>query len=196
MPINPGMLTEALAVVGRDEYPRLVEDGPPFQFIHQYSDLLIKIAPNVRKFHSSEYLNALATGEICFVVGFSGDIKQAQKRAAEAKSGVEVGYAIPKEGAQLWFDNLAIPKDAPHPDNAHLFIDYILRPHVIAAITDAVSYPNPNLAATALVNPTIRDDPGIYPPDAVRKLFYIDTPAPREYERARTRAWNRVKSGC
>ena len=90
----------------------------------------------------------------------------------------------------------AIPKDAPHPDNALRFIDYILRPEVIAAITNAVSYPNPNLAATAFVRPEIRDDSGIYPPQSVRRLFYIDLPAPRAYQRARTRAWNRVKSGC
>ena len=88
------------------------------------AELVTKVRPSVRKFHSSEYLNALATGEICFVVGWSGDIKQAQKRAAEAKSGVEIGYAIPKEGAQMWFDNLAIPKDARNVAEAHEFIDY------------------------------------------------------------------------
>ena len=93
-------------------------------------------------------------------------------------------------------DMLAIPRDAPHPDNAHRFLDYILRPDVIAAITDAVSYPNPNRAATALVDPAIRDDPGIYPPPEVMRRLYIDEPAPRAYERARTRVWNRVKSGC
>ena len=91
---------------------------------------------------------------------------------------------------------LAIPADAPHPDNAHKFIDYLLRPEVIAAVSNAVSYPNPNLAATPLVEPAIRDDPGIYPPEPVRRLLYIDQPAPRDYERARTRAWTRVKSGC
>ena len=90
---------------------------------------------------------------------------------------------------------LGIPKDAPHPENALKFIDYLLRPQVIAAITNAVSYPNPNRAATALVKPEIRDDPGIYPSDAVRKLFHLDVPAARDYERARTRAWNRVKAG-
>ena len=96
------------------------------------ADLLIKIRPSVRKFHSSEYLNALASGEICLVVGCSGDIKQAQKRAAEAKNGVEIGYAIPKEGAQLWFDNLAIPSDAKNVAEAHAFIDYLQRPEVAA----------------------------------------------------------------
>ena len=99
----------------------------------------------MRKFHSSEYLNALATGEICFVVGFSGDVKQAQKRAAEAKGGIEIGYAIPKEGAQLWFDNLAIPKDAPDPAEAHALINYLLKPEVAAKNTNFVSYANGNL---------------------------------------------------
>ena len=93
-------------------------------------------------------------------------------------------------------DMLGIPADAPHPDNAHAFINYILRPDIIAAITNAVSYPNPNLAATQLVAPEIRDDPGIYPPEPLKQLLYIDLPAPRTYERARTRAWTRMKSGC
>ena len=93
-------------------------------------------------------------------------------------------------------DMLGIPADAPHPDNAHAFIDYILRPEVIAAISNAVSYPNPNAAATALVDPAIRDDPGIYPPEEVRRRLHLDVPAPRAFERARTRAWTRVKSGC
>src|SRR4051794_20716208 len=96
------------------------------------TDLILQVRQNVRKFHSSEYLNALATGEICLVVGWSGDIKQAQKRAAEAKNGVEIGYSIPKEGAQMWFDNLAIPKDAKNVAEAHQLIDYLLRPEVAA----------------------------------------------------------------
>ena len=93
----------------------------------------------MRKFHSSEYLNALATGEICLVVGWSGDIKQAQKRAAEAKNGVEIGYAIPKEGAQMWFDNFAIPKDAKNVAEAHALIDYLLRPEVAAKNSNFIS---------------------------------------------------------
>ncbi|HVH78242.1 MAG TPA: polyamine ABC transporter substrate-binding protein [Stellaceae bacterium] len=157
--------------------------------------LLEKIRPYVRKFHSSQYINDLANGDICIALGYSGDVIQARNRAAEAKNGVRIEFRVPKEGAQFSIDMLGIPKDAPHPDNALKFIDYILRPDVIAAISDAVSYPNPNLAATPLVKPEIRDDPGIYPPPEVRKLFYVDLPAPRDYERARTRAWNRVKAG-
>ena len=163
--------------------------------LEKATKLLEQIRPYIRKFHSSQYINDLANGDICIALGYSGDVIQARNRAAEAKNGVTIAFRVPREGAQFSIDMLGIPKDAPHPDNALKFIDYILRPEVIAAISDAVSYPNPNLAATPLVKADIRDDPGIYPPPEVRKLFYIDLPAPRDYERARTRAWNRVKAG-
>jgi putrescine transport system substrate-binding protein len=121
---------------------------------------------------------------------------QARNRAREAGSPVDIAFRVPRQGAQMSIDMLGIPVDAPHPGNAYRFLDYMLRPEVIAAVSNAVSYPNPNLAANALVAPAIRDDPGIYPPASVRRVLYIDQPAPRAYERARTRAWNRVKSGC
>jgi putrescine transport system substrate-binding protein len=108
--------------------------------LEKAAELLMKIRPSVRKFHSSEYLNALAGGEICLVVGWSGDIKQSQKRAVEAKNGVEIGYSIPKEGAQMFFDNLAIPTDAGHVAEAHAFIDYLLRPEVAAKNSNLVAY--------------------------------------------------------
>jgi putrescine transport system substrate-binding protein len=157
---------------------------------------LQKIRPYIRKFHSSQYINDLANGDQCVALGYSGDVIQARNRAREAESPVEIAFRAPREGAQMSIDMLGIPADAPHPDNAHAFIDYILRPEVIAAISNAVSYPNPNLAATPLVASEIRDDPGIYPPDSVKRLLYIDLPAARAYERARTRAWSRMKSGC
>jgi putrescine transport system substrate-binding protein len=158
--------------------------------------LLDRVRPFVRRFHSSQYINDLAAGDICIALGYSGDVIQARNRARDAESGVEIAFRVPREGAQMSIDMLAIPADAPHPDNAHRFIDFILRPEIIAAITNAVSYPNPNRAATPFVAPEIRDDPGIYPPESVQLLFYIDRPAPRAYERARVRAWNRMKSGC
>src|SRR2546421_9127812 len=100
--------------------------------LEKAAEVLMKVRPYVRKFHCSEYLNALASGEICLVLGFSGDVKQAQKRAREAGNRVDIGYAIPKEGAQLWFDNLAIPRDARHPGEAHAMIDFLLRPEIAA----------------------------------------------------------------
>ena len=134
--------------------------------------LLAEVRPFVRKFHSSEYLNALAGGEICLVVGFSGDIKQAQKRAAEAKNGVEIGYAIPREGAQTFFDNLAIPKDARNVEEALAFINYLQRPQVAAKNTNFLSYANGNLASQKFINPAILNDRGIYPDAATMQRLY------------------------
>jgi putrescine transport system substrate-binding protein len=152
---------------------------------------LSKIRPYVRKFHSSEYINDLANGDLCASLGYSGDVIQARNRAREAKNGIALACVAPREGAEMAVDMLAIPQNAPHPAIALEFIDYILRPSVIADITDAVSYPNPNLAATPIVNRAIRDDPQVYPPEAVRRRFFVATPVPADYERTRTRAWTR-----
>ncbi len=156
---------------------------------------LEKIRPYIRKFHSSQYINDLAGGDLCVALGYSGDVIQARNRAREAGNKVEIAFRVPKEGAMMSVDMLGIPADAPHPENALRFIDYLLRPEVIADVTNAVWYPNPNLAATALVKPEIRNDPAVYPPEEIRRRLYVDLPAPAAYERARTRAWTRLKSG-
>lgn len=184
------VMPAALAYLGIDGKSRDLAD------LERAAALLEQVRPHIRRFHSSQYINDLAAGDICLAFGYSGDVIQARNRAREAGSPVEIAFRVPREGAQMSIDMLAIPRDAPHPDNAHQFIDYILRPDVIAAITNAVSYPNPNLAAAALIDPEIRDDPGIYPPADVMQRLYLDEPAPRAYERVRTRLWNRVKSGC
>jgi putrescine transport system substrate-binding protein len=158
-------------------------------------ETLMAIRPYVRKFHSSQYINDLANGDLCVAFGYSGDMVQAKKRAAEARNGVTVAYSIPKEGAMMWVDMMAVPKDAPHPQNALKFIDFILRPEIIAAISNAVAYADPNLAATKLVDPEIRNDPNIYPPPEVRARLFFDKPVTARYERLRTRAWTRVKTG-
>jgi putrescine transport system substrate-binding protein len=163
--------------------------------LQKAADLLLKIRPYVRKFHSSEYLNALATGEICFVVGFSGDIKQAQKRAAEAKGGVAVGYAIPKEGAQLWFDNLAIPKDAPDVAEAHALINYLLKPEVAAKNTNFIAYANGNLASQKFVDHAILNDRTIYPDAATMAKLYTITAHDQKTQRLINRLWTRIKTG-
>jgi putrescine transport system substrate-binding protein len=163
--------------------------------LERAADLVAKVRPSVRKFHSSEYLNALATGEICLVVGWSGDIKQAQRRAAEAKTGVEIRYSIPDGRAQMWFDNLAIPKDAPHVAEAHAFIDFLLRPDIAARNTNFVAYPNGNLASQKLIDKAILNDPTIYPPPStMAKLFTISARDPRT-QRLMNRLWTRVKTG-
>jgi putrescine transport system substrate-binding protein len=163
--------------------------------LQKATDLLIKIRPFVRKFHSSEYLNALASGEICFAVGFSGDVKQAQKRAAEAKNGVDVAYAIPKEGAQLWFDNLAIPKDAKHVAEAHAFINYLQKPEVAAKNSDLISYANGNLASQKFVDKEVLDDPTIYPDAETMNRLYTIKVYDAATQRLMNRLWTRIKTG-
>ena len=159
------------------------------------ADLLIKIRPSVRKFHSSEYLNALATGEICFVVGWSGDIKQAQKRAAEAKNGVDIAYAIPVEGAQMWFDNLAIPKDAKNVTEAHELINYLLAPDIAAKNSNYLSYANGDNPKEEPLDKSILDDKTIYPDAALMaKLYTISAHDPKT-QRLMNRLWIKIKTG-
>jgi putrescine transport system substrate-binding protein len=163
------------------------------------ANLLTKLRPSVRKFHSSEYLNALASGEICLVLGWSGDIKQAQKRAAEAKGGktggIEIGYAIPKGGAQMWFDNFAIPKDAPNVAEAHAFIDYMLRPEVAAKNSNFLSYANGNIASQRLIDKAVLDDRTVYPDAATMATLYTIAARDQRTQRLMNRLWTRVKTG-
>jgi putrescine transport system substrate-binding protein len=183
------ILPAALKYLGFD--PNSRNEGE----LQKAADLLIKVRPFVRKFHSSEYLNALAAGEICLAVGFSGDVKQAQKRAAEARNGVDVAYAIPKEGAQLWFDTLAIPKDAKNVAQAHAFINYLQKPEVAAKNSNLISYANGNLASQPLIDKDVLNDPTIYPDaETMGRLYTIkvyDAPT----QRLMNRLWTRIKTG-
>ena len=167
--------------------------------LEQAADLVLKIRPYVRKFHSSEYLSALATGEICLVVGWSGDIMQARSRAAEAKSDaksdVEISYAIPKEGAQMFFDNLAIPADAQHVAEAHELINYLYRPDVAAKNSDFLSYANGNLASQKLIDPKILGDKNIYPDEATLSKLFVITARDPATQRIINRLWTKVKTG-
>jgi putrescine transport system substrate-binding protein len=159
------------------------------------AELLMKIRSLVRKFHSSEYLNALAAGEICLVVGWSGDIKQSQRRAAEAKNGVEIGYSIPKEGAQMFFDNLAIPKDAAHVAEAHAIIDYLLRPEAAAKNSNLVAYANGNLSSQKFIDKTVLDDKSVYPDAATMSRLYTVSARDQKAQRLLNRLWTKIKTG-
>ena len=163
--------------------------------LEKAADLVIKIRPYVRKFHSSEYLSALATGEICFVVGWSGDIMQARSRAAEAKNDIEIGYSIPKEGAQMFFDNLAIPADAKNVTEAYELINYLYRPEVAAKNSDFLSYANGNLASQKLVDPKILNDKNIYPDEATLAKLFVITARDPATQRVINRLWTKVKTG-
>jgi putrescine transport system substrate-binding protein len=179
----------ALAYLGRPPLSRDEKD------LERAYEVVKKIRPFIKKFHSSQYINDLANGDLCVVLGYSGDVFQAQQRAEEAKNGVNIAYAIPKEGAMLWIDQMAIPADAPHPENALKWINFILRPEIAADISNAVAYANPNAKATPLVDPAIRDNPNIYPSEAVKQRLFFDTPVTPQYARERTRLWTRVKTG-
>ena len=163
--------------------------------LQKAADLVATVRPFVRKFHSSEYVNALATGEICLALGYSGDIKQAQKRAAEAKNGIELGYSIPKEGAQLWFDNLAVPRDARNVSEAHAFINFLQNPQVAALNSNYVSYANGNLASQQFIDRAILEDKAIYPDDATMQRLYTISAHDQQTERLMNRLWIRIKTG-
>jgi len=163
--------------------------------LEKAADLVSKIRPYVRKFHSSEYLNALATGEICLVVGWSGDIMQARSRVAEAKNDIEIGYAIPKEGAQMFFDNVAIPADAQHVAEAYELINYLYRPDVAAKNSNFLSYANGNLASQKLVDPKILNDRNIYPDEGMLSKLFVITARDPATQRIINRLWTRVKTG-
>jgi len=183
------ILPAALNWLGLDPNSTKKED------LEKAAQAVEKIRPYVRKFHSSEYLSALATGEICLVVGWSGDIKQAQSRAAESKNGVEIGYVIPKEGAQMFFDNLAIPTDAPHVAEAYELINYLYRPEVAAKNSDFLSYANGNLASQKLIDPKVINDKSVYPDDATLKRLFVITARDAGPQRVLNRLWTRVKTG-
>lgn len=157
--------------------------------------VVAEVRPQLRYFHSSKYINDLANGDSCLAHGYVGDLVQARNRANEANKGVKIAIAIPKEGAVVNIDVMAIPADAPHPDNAHAFINFLMRAEVIAAVTNVTGYANAIVPAAQFVNAEIKDDPVIYPSAEVRAKEFIVMPAPREYERARTRAWTKVKTG-
>jgi putrescine transport system substrate-binding protein len=183
------MATMMLAYLGKDPNSQSEED------LKAVEEKFMAVRPYVRYIHSSQYINDLANGEICAAVGYSGDVLQARDRAAEAKNNIEVAYAVPKEGTIIWFDMLAIPADAQHPNNAHLFIDYLMRPEVIAAVSNAVNYANGNAASLPYVSEDVKNDPGVYPPPEVKAKLFPDLAETEEYTRLLTRMWTRFKTG-
>lgn len=156
---------------------------------------LKELRPSITQFHSSEYINALANGDACVAVGWSGDIFQAATRAEEANNGVEIAYVIPKEGAPMWFDMLAIPKDAKHPNNAHAFINFLLRPEIAAEISNYVAYASANKAAVAKIDPELKANPGVYPTEEAKKGLFSLAVLPPDVDRLFNRIWTGLKTG-
>jgi putrescine transport system substrate-binding protein len=163
--------------------------------IRRAADLLSGLRRSIKKFHSSEYINALANGDICLSIGWAGDSFQARNRAREAGNGVEIAYVIPQEGTLMSLDNLAVPKDAPHLEEAHLFIDFLLRPEIAARNTKATHFANGVAASRPLVDKEIADNPSIYPDAATMKRLFTVTAPDLPIQKIVTREWTRVKTG-
>jgi putrescine transport system substrate-binding protein len=178
-----------LVYLGREANSEKPED------LQAAEEVLMKVRPYIRYVNSSKYIEDLANGEICLALGWSGDVLQARDRAAEAGNGITVKYNIPQEGAVMFFDMLAIPKDAQHPLNAHLFIDYLMRPEVAAKNSTFVNFANSNLASYPLVDEAVRNDSSIYPTPEVKQKLVPDLAESPEFTRQLTRAWTRFKTG-
>ena len=153
------------------------------------------VRPYIRYFSSAKMLIDLPNEEVCIAMSWSGDYAQAMVRAQQAGRPVELAYTVQREGALAWFDLWFIPADAPHPDNAHLFLNYLLRPEVAAAISNETRYATPNVRAKPLPPPEVRDDPAVYPPDEIRLNLQKGVLGDPKLERLRSRLWSRVKTG-
>jgi putrescine transport system substrate-binding protein len=176
-------------------YLDLDPDARDAESLAKAEELLLSVRPHIRKFHSSEYINGLANGDICLALGYSGDVFQAAARASEANRGVEVGYAIPAEGAQMWFDQLAIPADARNVEEAHEFLNYMMRPDVIAKASNYVYYANGNKASQELLDDEVIGDPAIYPDAETTENLFTTTPYDARSQRLVTRVWTKVVTG-
>jgi putrescine transport system substrate-binding protein len=183
------MYAMTLIALGKDANSQKPED------LAAATEALMRLRPFVRYVDTQRMISDLANGEVCLAVGYSGDILQAGSRAEENKTGQKIAYAIPKEGTIMWFDSYAIPKDAPHPGNAHLFINYMLEPQVIAAVTNLVHYPNGNSAARQFVNKEVLEDPAVYPPAEVMAKLVPDLADSEEATRLMTRGWQQFTTG-
>lgn len=183
------VIPAALAYLGENP------DAQDMETISKTEPVITAVAPYVQKFHSSEFINALANGDICVAYGWSGDILQARDRAIEAGNGAEIAYHIPKEGALMWFDQLAIPADAPNPDAAHKFINFMMDAQNSAAASNYVYYASGNKAAQEFLNEDVIGDPAIYPDEETTKNLYTTSPWDPKVNREVNRLWTKIKSG-
>jgi len=183
------MYSMVLAYLGKDPNSQKPED------LEAATNALVALRPNIRYFDTQRMISDLANGEICLAVGYNGDLLQARDRAIENETKQDIAYVIPKEGTIIWFDSYLVPKDAPHPKNAHAFINYMLQPEVIAAVTNTVNYPNGNAAATQFVDKEVLDDPSVYPPQEVKVKLVPDLADTEETTRIMTRGWQKFTTG-
>jgi len=165
------------------------------EHIAEVEALLKAVRPYIRYFSSAKFINDLPNEEICVAMAWSGDYVQSMRRAQEVGADIELAYSVPKEGTVVWFDGIFIPADAPHPENAYLFLNYLLRPEVIAPITDLTGYANGNIASIPYVDPMVAQDPASYPDQKSLTNLNAGKIFGPKLERRRTRAWSRIKTG-
>jgi len=158
-------------------------------------ELLKKIRPYITLFSSSGYINDMANGSVCVALGWSGDINIARNRAIEGKTGQKIEALIPSIGGVLFFDTMAIPTDAPHPDNAHKWINYIMRPEVHASLTNKVFYANPNQASKPFIKPEVANNPTVFPSDEAMKKMADPDALTNDIRRTMTRMYTSFKTG-
>ena len=166
----------------------------PKDYQEQSTELFNNVRPYIQYFHSSKYINDLANGDICLAFAWSGDVLQAADRASESGNGVQIEYRIPKEGTLMWFDMLAIPADAPNPGNAHKFLNYILKPEVIAEISNKVNFANANIPSKSLIKADSLNNPDIYPEEELMRKLFLAKILPPDIDRVMTRQWVDIKS--
>jgi putrescine transport system substrate-binding protein len=157
--------------------------------------VLMSVRPFIRDINSAPYIDQLASGEICLALGWSGDVLQARQRASDGKKPFQIKYNIPKEGAVMFFDNMAIPGDAGHVKNAHLFINYMMRPEIAAQNSNFISYANSNAASWPLITPEVKQNPNIFPTAEMMPRLVPDLPESAEFTRTLTRTWTRFRTG-
>lgn len=158
------------------------------------AELMKKSRAAITRFSSSGYINELANGSICMALGYGGDLNIAKRRAEEAKAGQEIKVLAPKDGVMMWMDSMVIPKDAQNVDNAHAFINYILRPEVAAANAKAVTFASPNAAARSHIDDKFLKDPSIYPTPAIQAVSFLQLPVEAKTQRLQTRLWTEIKT--
>jgi putrescine transport system substrate-binding protein len=184
-----GIIRLVLRYLGRDP------NAPSAGDLADAENVLLKIRPFIRTINTTNVIESIANGDICIALGYNGDFVQARNRARDAKNGVRIAFMLPREGSLLWFDMLAIPKNAPHVANALVLINFLMDPHVIADISNYIGFANANAAATPFLDASIASDPIVFPPPDQRRRLFVETEDSPEQARALTRIWEKFKTG-
>jgi putrescine transport system substrate-binding protein len=184
-----GIIRLVLKYLGRDP------NAPKPIDLENAESVLLKIRPFIRTINTQNIIESIANGDLCMALGYNGDFVQARNRARDAKNGIQIAFMLPREGSLLWFDMLAIPKNAPHAANALVLVNFLMDPHVIAGISNYIGFANANSAATPFLDPSIASDPIIFPPPDQRQRLFVETEDSPAQARALTRIWEKFKTG-